>query len=332
MTAPSTVDAIRQVAAVAMLHADSLLPELLPEGTRKGAEWWSRNPARGDRHAGSFSVSLHSGRWHDFASGDSGGDLVSLAAYLWGVRQLDAARDLARRLGLDVLEEPASPAAAQQQRQRLAQIAHDLQQRQQQEASERASRQQQAADFAARLWRQAGAADPDHPYLQAKGVEPYALRQLGSTLLVPLRNAAGALVNLQRISPSGDKRFIRGAAVTGAFCLLGSLQPGGQLLVCEGWATGSTLLDQYETPAVACAMNAGNLLPVARALRALHGDALQLVIAGDDDRQTEGNPGRTAANAAALATGALVMFPEWPPGAPADLTDFNDLHTWEASQ
>lgn len=332
MTAPSTVEAIRQVVAVAQLHAESLVPELLPEGTRKGAEWWTRNPARGDRHAGSFSVSLTSGRWHDFASGDSGGDLVSLAAYLWGVRQTDAARDLARRLGLDVLQEVASPPASQEQRQRLAQITRDLQRRQQQEASERASRQQHAATFAARLWRQAGAADPDHPYLQAKGAEPYGLRQLGSTLLVPLRDAAGALVNLQRIGPSGEKRFIRGAAVTGAFCLLGNLQPGGQLLVCEGWATGSTLLEHYETAAVACAMNAGNLLPVARALRAVHGEGLALVIAGDDDRKTDGNPGRTKANAAALATGALVMFPEWPPGAPADLSDFNDLHNWEASQ
>jgi putative DNA primase/helicase len=54
------------------------------------------------------------------------------------------------------------------------------------------------------------------------------------------------------------------------------------------------------------------------------------VIAGDDDRSSGGNPGRTAADAAALAAGAMVLFPEWPAGSPTELSDFNDLHTWEA--
>jgi putative DNA primase/helicase len=332
MTDARTVDAIRSVAAVALQHADQLVPELLPEGTRKGAEWWARNPTRGDRSAGSFSVSLASGRWHDFASGDSGGDLVSLAAYLWGARQLDAARDLARRLGLDVLADHAPDcAASEQHRQRLAAARLEAERRAQCEAASRQTRQQRAAAQAAQLWQAAGPADPGHPYLMRKSVEPHGLRQSGDVLLVPLHNAAGELVNLQRIRPDGEKRFLPGAAVLGAFHLLGEVRPGGLLYVCEGWATGATLHEQYEgAGAVACAMNAGNLRPVALALRARHGPAALLVIAGDDDRQSEGNPGRTAANAAALAAGALVTFPDWPPGAPPELSDFNDLHTWEA--
>lgn len=328
-----TVDAIRTVAAVALQHADQLVPELLPEGTRKGAEWWARNPTRGDRSAGSFSVSLHSGRWHDFASGDSGGDLVSLAAYLWCVRQLDAARDLARRLGLDVLADHApDSAASEQHRQRLAAARLEAERRAQREAASKQTRQQRAAEEAARQWQAAGPADPHHPYLARKGVQPHGLRQSGDVLLVPLHNAAGELVNLQRIRPDGEKRFLPGAAVLGAFHLLGEVRPGGLLYVCEGWATGATLHEQYEgAGAVACAMNAGNLRPVALALRAQHGPAALLVIAGDDDRQTDGNPGRTAANAAALAAGALVTFPDWPEGAPPELSDFNDLHTWEAA-
>ncbi|QQE88541.1 toprim domain-containing protein [Azotobacter chroococcum] len=329
-----TVDAIRTVAAVALQHADHLVPELLPEGARKGAEWWARNPTRGDRSAGSFSVSLHSGRWHDFASGDSGGDLVSLAAYLWGARQLDAARDLARRLGLDVLADHAPDcAASEQHRQRLAHARAEAERRSQREAAGKLTRQQRAAALAAQQWETAGPANPRHPYLTRKDVEPHGLRQSGDVLLVPLRTAAGELVNLQRIRPDGDKRFLPGGAVLGAFHLLGEVHPGGLLYVCEGWATGATLHEQYEgAGAVACAMNAGNLRPVALALRARYGHAVELVIAGDDDRQTEGNPGRTAANAAALAAWGLVMFPEWPAGAPLELSDFNDLHTWEAAQ
>ena len=49
----------------------------------------------------------------------------------------------------------------------------------------------------------------------------------------------------------------------------------------------------------------------------------RLVLAGDDDRMTEGNPGRTKATEAAKAEGADVVFPEFPTGA--DGSDWNDL-------
>ncbi|HEA8500514.1 TPA: topoisomerase, partial [Escherichia coli] len=88
----ATINAIRSVAAVAAQHAEILVPEWLPEGKRQATEWVCRNPTRADRHAGSFFVSLVDGCWHDFATGDSGGDLVALGAYLWNVRQTDAAR------------------------------------------------------------------------------------------------------------------------------------------------------------------------------------------------------------------------------------------------
>ena len=39
--------------------------------------------------------------WSDFSSGDAGGDVVSLAAYLSGTGQVEAARALADMLGLD---------------------------------------------------------------------------------------------------------------------------------------------------------------------------------------------------------------------------------------
>jgi hypothetical protein len=42
---------------------------------------------------------MTTGRWTDFATGDTGGDPVSLAAYLFDLSQLDAARRLAAMLG-----------------------------------------------------------------------------------------------------------------------------------------------------------------------------------------------------------------------------------------
>ena len=65
-----------------------------------GREYVTLNPTRPDRRAGSFKVNLHTGRWADFATGDKGGDVVSLAAYLFGLRQSDAARRLADALGM----------------------------------------------------------------------------------------------------------------------------------------------------------------------------------------------------------------------------------------
>jgi putative DNA primase/helicase len=45
---------------------------------------------------------------------------------------------------------------------------------------------------------------------------------------------------------------------------------------------------------------------------------------------TPGNPGLTAARAAALAVGARLARPTWPPGSPIELSDFNDLMCWNA--
>lgn len=77
-----------------------LLARWLPDGKRIGNEWVARNPRRIDRNPGSFKVNMGTGRWSDFATGDSGGDVVSLAAYLTGTAQAEAARNLADMLGV----------------------------------------------------------------------------------------------------------------------------------------------------------------------------------------------------------------------------------------
>jgi len=77
-----------------------LLQRWLPDGRRVGCEWKARNPLRADNRAGSFSINMTTGRWADFATGDRGGDVVSLAAYLGGVQQIEAARKLAAMLGV----------------------------------------------------------------------------------------------------------------------------------------------------------------------------------------------------------------------------------------
>lgn len=64
----------------------------LPGGITRGHEYIARNPTRADRTLGSFKVNLHTGRWADFATGDAGGDIISLVAYAKNTGQLEAAR------------------------------------------------------------------------------------------------------------------------------------------------------------------------------------------------------------------------------------------------
>jgi hypothetical protein len=93
-----------RVKAAALANADRIVPALLPDGRREGAEWVARNPLRTDRQPGSFKINLSSGKWSDFATGDRGGDLVSLAAFVAEVDQRAAATSLAEVLGIDPFE------------------------------------------------------------------------------------------------------------------------------------------------------------------------------------------------------------------------------------
>lgn len=324
--AKSTVQKIQQVAVAALNDAETLLAEWLPDGVRQGSEWVARNTARDDQGKGSFGVSLASGKWNDFADSDAhGGDLVSLLSYLQSCRQVEAAMQIDQRLGLGIFQRNGEAQASP-----LITSTPTKSQLRQQAEAERIAALQKAAQLAKRLWQSAQPACPGHAYLVDKGISPYRLRQTPQgQILVPLY-AHGELVNVQLIDAQGNKRFLKGGQVQGAYAPLGRVMPGKTLYVCEGWATGATIYAHTREP-VACAMHAGNLEPVARALCERYGH-LEMVIAGDDDRATPGNPGRTAANAAALAVGALVLFPDWPKEAPHRLTDFNDLARWYRQQ
>lgn len=89
-----------RVNAEAITHLPSLLQVWLPGGKVQGREYIARNPRRDDRRPGSFSINTSTGKWCDFASGDRGGDVVSLYAYLHGIGQGAAARELGSALGV----------------------------------------------------------------------------------------------------------------------------------------------------------------------------------------------------------------------------------------
>lgn len=103
----------KAIAATALGRAESLLAQWLPDGKRVGHEWQALNPLRADSKHGSFSINLNTGAWADFATGDKGGDLVALYAYLFiNGEQGKAARELADLFGIKAGDAPdaVSPA------------------------------------------------------------------------------------------------------------------------------------------------------------------------------------------------------------------------------
>src|SRR4051812_5473371 len=104
------------VNAAALAALPDLLARWLPGGRREGAEWKARNPKRDDHNPGSFGINLANGKWGDFASGDKGGDPVSLYGFLNDLKPGDAARALAAEIGVDIRPNgdarPTKPKAA----------------------------------------------------------------------------------------------------------------------------------------------------------------------------------------------------------------------------
>lgn len=78
----------------------NLIPSILPQGKRQGPYWIALNPTRHDRSVGSFKINLQTGHWADYATGDSGRDAISLVAYLYGLKQGEAATYLERISGV----------------------------------------------------------------------------------------------------------------------------------------------------------------------------------------------------------------------------------------
>ena len=210
---------------------------------------------------------------------------------------------------------------------------YDRKERAEKDAQQRQQAHEQAAIEAAALW-EAGTETGQSAYLERKGVRPHGVRfTVDGVVLVPLRDAAGKLWNVQRIAPckpsngGPDKLFGKGGRKSGLFHLLGDVgtKAPGLVLLAEGYATGASL-HEATGYTVAVAFDAGNLGEVAKALHQLAPLAL-LVVCGDDDTQTQANtgnnPGRAKATAAANSVGGLAVFPS---ALPEGGSDFNDMH------
>ncbi|WP_321866642.1 AAA family ATPase [Paraburkholderia tropica] len=260
---------------------------------------WSRS---GDRYSERDSVTV----WRSFKAGGITIATLFKEAISHGYRESEPLKPI----------DAAELARSKTQRDQEARAATEQHERTQAEAAEKARD----------LWERAGKVHAEHAYVRAKKIKPYGAKQLREQLVLKVQDVDGTHHSAQYIQPDGAKTFQTGGRISGCFvAVTGGAKPGNgsPLLICEGFATACSLHEATGHP-VAAAMNAGNLLAVAKAWRAKY-PRLRAVICADDDTATAGNPGMTKATETARSIGALLAVPDFGPTRPDEATDFNDL-------
>jgi putative DNA primase/helicase len=285
-------------------------------GLRTVDEWrWGRK--------GSLSLVMSGGRaglWFDHEMGQGGG-FADLVAHHLRIGRRDAVDWIASRVGVKL---PDDRHARHTEQAESFFRAPPVSRPTTAEPRDEKPAGSSAAERAARIWNSAASAPVEHSYLHAKQVAPLALRtDAKGRLVVPLQDIDGVLHSLEFISPDGAKRYLAGGAKRGHFAVVGQepsalSTPAGPLLICEGWATGASL-HLATGHRVIAAMDAGNLLPVAEALRTCFPDA-DLVIVADNDVKPgrTSNPGVETGRKTAAAVDARLASPHIP-------GDANDL-------
>jgi len=123
----------------------------------------------------------------------------------------------------------------------------------------------EAAVKAAGIWSSADTTGTTE-YLERKGASLHGCRISRGSVVVPIWNG-GKLVGLQFIAADGAKRFLSGTPMEGSyFAIAAKGDDLSRILICEGFSTGAALRRALGLPVIV-AFNAGNLKPVAKAMR-----------------------------------------------------------------
>jgi len=202
------------------------------------------------------------------------------------------------------------------------------------EAKKQAAIHERSAKRADYIWSKSQPADRTALYAERKRITPFMARRGDQALIIPVRSTEGRLTSLQFIAGDGSKIFLPGGRVEGCYASVYSGVPAADspLLICEGYATACTLHEITGFPVVV-AFNAGNLVPVAAAIRSKYPHR-KLLICSDNDRATTSpmeNPGLHFARKAASVAECPISVPDFA-GADSHGTDFNDLALEEGAQ
>ena len=230
--------------------------------------------------------------------------------------------------------EPLDPAERERRR-------REFEARRVQRDAETLARHTKAAARARALWRRSLPASPGHPYLARKGVGVHGIRYLPAwerrvyqdggdfetvkvegVLLVPMKDEAGALWNVQAIFPEScpvlgrDKDFLPGGRKRGLFHWIGERTE--TICLAEGYATAASIHEATGYRVVVC-FDAGNLPVVAETVRGMLHTARIVICADNDAPDKNGRrAGQEKAEEAAARVDGFVAL------APVEGKDFND--------
>lgn len=197
----------------------------------------------------------------------------------------------------------------------------------------------------------------DHTYLVTKAIRATAkTKQDGDLLVIPAIDINNKIWTFQTIDGEGNKRFSYGGKKEGTFFPIGLAKGDApdHIRICEGYATGVSIFEATDEPVIV-AWDAGNLMPVCKAIRTAYPIARLTIcadndqwtirsprpkelkdisgsdVSGDDPRwpvwESKGwlvNTGMEAAAKAGYAVDAQVVAPEFISSHPDKPTDYND--------
>ena len=139
-------------------------------------------------------------------------------------------------------------------------------------------------------------------------------------IFVPMLNLHNEYAGGQFIESDGSKHLMRGSNKKGAFIWVSpnlgrpdevnkELLTATEIIICEGLATGISIAVFRHRSLVISAIDAGNLIHVAKAIREVNTTA-NIIIAGDNDIGSHKNTGKEKAIEAATAVNGYYTIPD----------------------
>jgi len=168
-------------------------------------------------------------------------------------------------------------------------------------------------------------------YLERKKLLPvdgvrFGSEEKGSFIATALIDEGGKISTLQKIYNDGFKSFLKGGKKSGCYTEFGNAD-SNLVYVCEGVATGLSILLAKPDSSVVIAYDCGNLKPVTKNILAKYPNK-KIIIAGDNDLAKPHNIGKEKAEEVAKEFGLEVILPNFK-DASTKPSDFNDLHCAE---
>lgn len=255
------------------------------------------------------------------------GDGLDLVQRVLGVRVTEAAKAVADIIGIDTRS--ANPPVCCNDDVKAQQEAQRAQQTENQANQQREKLQRFTARYN-RLIEQVQQGESD--YLKAKGLHGFEMDLLpDGSLIIPLVDAGGVITAAQTIKPNGDKRLLLDSAKNGSYYPINEPVSISTVIITEGLATAMTChLLNPEAYAVA-AIDAGNLIHVAKVMRSKYPES-KIIIAGDNDiKPDQPNTGKLAAEKAAKVVNGIAVLPPTTDDK-ADWDDYRLSHGIEAAK